>query len=81
MFLNENAKDTVNECFPENDVDIFTGNTQKKGKTTRVKEDGTTPVNVATNVVFLQSNPPTNHHLNNRKYWYCTKINWVTRTR
>ena len=68
MFLNENAKDTVNECFPENDVDIFTGNTQKKGKTTRVKEDGTTPVNVATNVVFLQSNPPTNHHLNNRKY-------------
>ena len=29
-FLNENAKDTINECFPENDVDIFADNTQKK---------------------------------------------------
>ena len=60
-FLNENAKDTINECFPENNVDIFTDNTQKKGKTTRVKDDGTAPVNVAANVVFLESNPPTNY--------------------
>ena len=60
-FLNENAKDTINECFPENDVDIFADNTQKKVKTARVKEDGTTPQNVAANVVFLQSNPPTNY--------------------
>ena len=22
-FLNENPKDTINECFPENDVEIF----------------------------------------------------------
>ena len=60
-FLNENAKDTINECFPGNDVDIFADNTKKKGKATRVKEDGTTPLNVATNVVFLQSNPPANY--------------------
>ena len=61
-FLNENAKETINECFPENDVDIlFADNTQKKGKTTCIKEDGTTPLNVARNVVFLQLNPPTNY--------------------
>ena len=60
-FLNENAKDTINECFPENDVDNFSDNIQKKGKTTSVKEDRATTLNVATNVVFLQSNPPTNY--------------------
>ena len=31
------------ECFTENDVDIFVDKTQKKGKTTHVKEDGTRP--------------------------------------
>ena len=60
-FLNENAKDTINECFPENDVDNFSDNIQKKGKTTSVKEDRVTTLNVATNVAFLQSNPPANY--------------------
>jgi hypothetical protein len=46
-----------NLCF-DNDVDIFSDNTQRTGKTVRVRESGTTPVGVATNVVFLQSNPP-----------------------
>jgi ribosomal protein L40E len=47
-----------NECYT-GDIDIFSDNTQRTGKTVRVGEDGTTPVGVATNVVFIQSNPPT----------------------
>ena len=78
-FLNENAKDTMNECFPENDVDIVTDNTQKKVKTTRVKEDGATPLNVATNV-FLQSNPPTNYQSDfslSPRHWLNEKNNFA----
>ena len=43
------------------DVDVFANNTQKKGKISRVKEDGTTPLNVASNIVFIQSNPANNY--------------------
>lgn len=50
-----------NSC-PKGDVDIFFDNTQRTGKTVRVRENGTTPVGIATNVVYIQSNPsnPTN---------------------
>ena len=49
-----------NKCFGTGDVDVSADNTQRNGKTSRVKENGTTPLSVATNVVFIQSNPPTN---------------------
>ena len=58
--LKDHAENHKNLCFTDNDLDIFSDNTQRKGKTSRVKEDGTTPVNVATNVVFIQKNPSTN---------------------
>ena len=48
-----------NACFANGDVDVFADNTQRTGKTSRVKENGTAPLSVATNVVFIQSNPPT----------------------
>ena len=48
-----------NTCFDVGDVEVFADNTQRKGKTSRVKEDGTTPLNIVTNVVFIQSNPYT----------------------
>ena len=48
-----------NVCFANGDVDVFADNTQRTGKTRRVEENGTAPLSVATNVVFIQSNPPT----------------------
>ena len=47
--------------FKRGDVDAFADNWKTKGKRPCVKEDGTTPLNVATNVVFIQSNPTTNY--------------------
>ena len=43
-----------NLCFNSGDVEVWAGNTQRKGKTCRVREDGTTPIGIATNVVFIQ---------------------------
>ena len=48
-----------NVCFANGDVHVFADNTQRTGKTSRVKENGTAPLSAATNVVFIQSNPPT----------------------
>ena len=55
----EYVSKTENKCFESGDVDIFADNVQRVGKTTRVREGGTTPVNVACNVVFIQSHPKT----------------------
>ena len=46
-----------NVIFQSGDVDVFADNTQRKGKTNRVKENGITPLGIATNVVSIQSNP------------------------
>ena len=46
-------------CFANGDVDVFVDNTQRTGKTSRVKENGTALLSIATNLVFIQSNPPT----------------------
>ena len=40
---------------------MFLPTTHKKGKTSSMKEDGTAPLNVATNVIFIQSNSATNY--------------------
>ena len=32
--------------------------TQRKGRKTRARTNGTTPMDVATNVIFIQTNPP-----------------------
>ena len=48
-----------NVCFANDDVYVFAENTRRTGKTRRAKENGTTPLSVATNVVFIQSNSPT----------------------
>ena len=48
-----------NVCSANGDVDVFADNTQRTGKTKRVKENGTAPLSVATNVVFIQSDPRT----------------------
>lgn len=56
QFLKSSASDP-NTCF-DKDVDIFSDNTQRTGKTARVRENGTTPLGVATNVVFIQQTPP-----------------------
>ena len=48
-----------NVCFANGDADVFADNTQRTGKTSRVKENGAAPLSVATNVVFIQSNTPT----------------------
>ena len=55
-FLNNSASEP-NKCFPTGDVEIFADNTQRKGKTIRVRENGTSPIGIATNVVFIQANP------------------------
>lgn len=56
---------TPNACFPENDIDIYFDNTQKVGKTRRVREGGSTPMDVATNVIFIQNEQPT--HIQSRQ--------------
>ena len=38
---------------------MFLPATHKKGRTFRMKEDKTAPLHVATNVVFIRSNPET----------------------
>ena len=55
-FLNNSASEP-NKCFPTGDVKVFADNTQRKGKTILVWENGTTPIRIATNVVFIQANP------------------------
>lgn len=54
-----NLTTELNKCF-EGDQDVFADNTQCIVRTTRVRTGGTTPVNVATNVVFIQSKPNSN---------------------
>ena len=46
--------------FQSGDADVFADNTQRKGRTKIVKENGITPLGIATNVVFIQSNIPSN---------------------
>ena len=55
----EECSAEANVCFDSGDVEVFADNVQRVGKTTRVRDGGTTPVHVATNVVFIQSQPPT----------------------
>ena len=70
--LKDNADNNRNFCFLSGDVEVFAGNTEKKSKASCVKEDRTTPLNVATNVVFIQSDPATNYqslsHLSPRNW-------------
>lgn len=49
-----------NTCFEQNDIDVFFDNTRRIGKTRRVRECGSTPLDVATNVVFIQRQEPSN---------------------
>ena len=55
-FLRSSFQDE-NKCFESGDVEVWADNTQRKGKTSRVWEDGTTPISIATNVVFIRPNP------------------------
>ena len=50
-------KGTVpNVCNIKEDIEIFADNTQRKGRTSRVKEDAITPIGIATNVVIVECN-------------------------
>ena len=53
----DNPASELNKCFPTGDVKIFGDNMQRKGKTICVRENSTTPIGIATNVVFIQANP------------------------
>ena len=60
------------------DVKVWADNTQRKGKTSRVQEDGTTPISIATKVVFIRPNPVT--HIQKifelfPRHWHNTKEN------
>ena len=57
-FLQSSSQDE-NKCFGSVHVEVWADNTQRKGKTSRVWEDGTTPISIATNVVFIHPNPVT----------------------
>lgn len=47
---------SLNVCEWREDLEIFADNTQKKGRTAQIKENATTPIGIATNVVFIKSN-------------------------
>ena len=59
-------------------VEVWVDNTQRKGKTSRVWEDGTTPISIATNMIFIHPNPVTHiqktYELSPR-HWRHTKEN------
>ena len=38
-------------------MEVLADNTQRKGKTRRVRENGTIPIRIATNVVFIKPSP------------------------
>lgn len=44
-----------NKCLIAEDIDVFADNTQEKKRTSRVKENAITPIEIATNVVFIKS--------------------------
>ena len=48
-----------NKCLIVEDIDLSTDNTQEKGRTSRVKENAITPIEIATNVVFIKSDSNT----------------------
>lgn len=48
-----------NKCLIVEDIDLFVDNTQEKGRTSRVKENAITPIEIATNVVFIKSDSNT----------------------
>ena len=51
----KNASSIPNTCFENGDIDVYFDNTQRVGKTGRVRENGVTPMNIATNVVIIQN--------------------------
>ena len=61
-FLNNSASEP-NKCFPTGDVEVFADNTQLKRKNIRLRKNGTTPIGIASNVVFVQANPDSILHL------------------
>ena len=67
-----------NKCFESGNVEAWADNTQRKGKTSRVWEDGTTPISIASNVFFICCNPVTHiqkiYQLSPR-HWHNTKQN------
>lgn len=56
----KNAASKPNACFKEGDVDVYFDNPQRIGKTGRVRENGIIPMNIATNVVFIQNHSYSN---------------------
>lgn len=60
----DNSSKQPNKCFSPGDVEVFADNSQRVGKTGRVRESGTTPVNTVTNVVFIQRNQPSDTQTN-----------------
>ena len=54
---------------------MFLPTIDKKGKTSSMKEDGATPFNVATNVIFIQSNSATNY----QSLSYLSPKNWLNK--
>ena len=59
QWMKEESNDK-NVIFQIGDIDVFADNTQRKVKTNRVKENGVRSSGITTNVVFIQSNPPSN---------------------
>lgn len=53
------SSESKNSC-PNNDEDCFFDNKQRVGKTTFVRAEAFAPVNVATNVVYIRSENPSN---------------------
>lgn len=55
---------------------VFADNTECKGKTNQVKEDGVTPIGIATGVVFIRSNPSSNIQL--KEELFSHQLAWKT---
>ena len=74
-FLKSSAEQP-NFCFNSGDVEVWADNAQRKGKTCSIKKDGTTPIGITNNVVFIQ---PTSSSIQKIKelaprFWSGTKL-------
>ena len=74
-FLKSSAEQP-NLCFNSDDVEVWADNTQRKGKTCRVKEDGPTPIEITTNVVFIQPSSSSIQKIKELapRFWSGTKL-------
>ena len=75
-FLKSSAEQP-NFCLNSGDVEVWADNAQKKGKTCSIKKDGTTPIGITNNVVFIQPTSSSIQKIKERAPSFGLVLNWI----